>query len=84
MISHSAIYYHLNTNIIDDHTWQAWADELAELQNKYPEDCKIGVWDDSFEDWDGSTGMHLPFNANIHSHAAYLIEIHEKLNNICS
>ena len=37
MLIHSHIYYEMDDNIVDDHTWQRWADELAELQDKNPD-----------------------------------------------
>ena len=60
MLVHSCIYYELNDNIIDDHTWQTWADELQELQTKHPHLCQIDDWDYYFKNWDGATGNHLP------------------------
>lgn len=78
MIYHSAIYYHLDNNIISDYTWQQWADELAEIQNKHPDQCNIGYHDEEFKDWNGSTGMHLPFTPAIHQKAEWLIYLSEK------
>ena len=60
MIVHSFLYYSMDNPIISDDTWQAWADELTELQSKYPKLCKLQYYDKNFKDWDGSTGMHLP------------------------
>ena len=60
MLLHSCIYYELNDNIISDHQWQEWADELQQLQEKHPKHCSIGCWDWEFRDWDGATGAHLP------------------------
>ena len=34
MLVHSCLYYELNENIVDDHTWQKWADELEVLQRE--------------------------------------------------
>ena len=64
MLIHSCIYYKLNDGIVSDHTWQKWADELTELQNKNPEKCNIGFFDEYFVEWDGSTGYHLPHDNN--------------------
>ena len=36
MLVHSYIYYLMDDNIVADHKWSAWATELADLQNKYP------------------------------------------------
>ena len=61
MLIHSCIYYELNDNIVSDHKWQAWAFELAKLQNENPNDCKIGFFDEYFNDWTGAAGgRHLP------------------------
>lgn len=59
MVLHSYIYYILDDNLITDHQWQSRADELAQLQAQYGA-VQIGVYDLAFEDWDGSTGYHLP------------------------
>jgi hypothetical protein len=60
MLIHSCIYYELNDNIISDHKWQEWADELQVLQEQFPECCNIGFYDYNFRDWTGATGNHLP------------------------
>lgn len=75
---HSYIYYILNTNIISDHQWQAHADELTEIQAKYPEFCNIGWYDDEFVDWDGSTGYHLSKNTWVDKTAHYLLNKYAK------
>lgn len=60
MLIHSCIYYEMDDNIISDHIWQKWADELEHLQKIHPEDCNIDFFDKEFSDWDGATGTHLP------------------------
>lgn len=60
MLIHSHIYYEMDDNIVDDHTWQAWADELAQLQDENPDKCKLGFFDEHFEGWNGSSGAFLP------------------------
>lgn len=61
MLVHSCLYYEFDTNIVTDHQWQAWADELAQLQKDYPHLCeKMGWYDDYFRDWNGSSGYNLP------------------------
>lgn len=60
MLIHSCIYYELNDNIVSDHQWQAWADELEKLQNEHPNECQIGFYDWQFRNWNGATGNHLP------------------------
>jgi NAD-dependent DNA ligase len=60
MLIHSCIYYELNETVVDDHTWQRWADELEQLQKQNPELLVIDFFDHEFKDWDGATGAHLP------------------------
>ena len=60
MLVHSYVYYHMDDNLVDDHTWQRWANELRDLQEKYPEYKKIGFYDKAFADWTGDTGAFLP------------------------
>lgn len=84
MLVHSCIYYELNDNIISDHKWQEWADELQVLQTTFPELCAIDFYDWNFRDWDGATGAHLPHRDPwVHNKACYLLErakINEKEN----
>lgn len=58
MIVHSYIYYHKDDIIVSDDIWQRWAQELVTLQKECKEE--LGVYDEIFEDWDGSTGIQLP------------------------
>ena len=60
MLVHSYIYYEKDDCIVDDFQWQAWADELAQLQNDNPNDCNIGFYDKEFENWTGASGAFLP------------------------
>ncbi|QOC54530.1 putative DNA ligase [Salmonella phage pSal-SNUABM-04] len=59
MIVHSVIYYRMDENVIPDTLWQEWANQLAAVQNNYPQYTDLGFHDELFVDWDGSTGMHL-------------------------
>lgn len=60
ILIHSCLYYHLNQNIISDKQWDAWARELRDLQNQYPEISKQVTLYEYFKDWDASTGAFLP------------------------
>jgi len=60
MLIHSCIYYELDDNIISDHKWQQWADELEVLQRENPDCCKLDFYDWNFREWTGATGNHLP------------------------
>lgn len=81
MLIHSCIYYELNDNIVSDHRWQSWADELEALQLANPDCCSISFFDDEFKNWDGATGNHLPHrNPWVLRKATYIIELHRKLH----
>jgi NAD-dependent DNA ligase len=60
MLVHSYLYYEADDPIISDDLWQQWANELEELQRSYPKCCKLEYYDKEFQDWDGTTGNHLP------------------------
>lgn len=77
MIIHSVIYYRMDDNIIDDHTWQEWANQLAAVQNRHPQLKAIGFYDELFDDWDGSTGNHLCL-VEFYSQAQQLVIEHRK------
>lgn len=80
---HSYIYYELDKNIIDDRTWDKWANELAELIQKYPEKFRTIRHHELFEDWDGSTGYLLVKEATpaLKRKAASLLAYHEEQRN---
>ena len=58
MLIHSCIYYEMDDNIVDDHRWQQWADELVTMQMMHGHE--FGFYDAEFRDWSGATGCHLP------------------------
>ncbi len=58
MLVHSYIYYELDDSIVTDQQWQAWANELRDLQAVFGH--TIGWQDGAFKGWDGSTGFQLP------------------------
>lgn len=61
LLVHSCIYYHFNTNLINDETFDSWARELVQLQKDHPEESKQVEWYSAFKDWEGSTGAYLPY-----------------------
>ena len=73
LLVHSYIYYELDTNIVSDHQWQAWADELVQMQQ--PIHPMIGRYDEEFRSWTGATGFHLPRDEFARSKAHYLLRI---------
>jgi hypothetical protein len=79
MLIHSCIYYVLDDNIVSDHKWQAWAFELAKLQDENPSECKLNFFDEYFVGWTGATGgSHLPLkNGWVYRKAQWLLQ-HER------
>jgi len=77
---HSIIYYHMGQNLIDDATFDAWANELTALQASYPESKHKGYLPSVFEDWNGNTGMHLPMREEVIALAESLVRLAEKKN----
>lgn len=77
----SRLYYELDESVVDDHTFNMKAQELAYLQQKYPEISKIVAYAEEFEDWDGSTGYHLPLRDPwVCSKADQILRIHHRRN----
>lgn len=61
LIIHSFLYYELNTNLIEDSTFDEWSSELVAIAKKHPEEFKETEYHFYFKDFDGSTGMDLPY-----------------------
>lgn len=78
MLIHSYLYYQMDDPIISDDQWQQWANELATMQNTYPNLTNIGFYDTIFHGWDGSTGMHLPQDAWVRDKALRLLGSDQK------
>lgn len=79
MLVHSHLYYREDTPIVSDHRWQDWADQLATIQLQHPR--QLGFYDAAFEDWDGSTGYHLPTDQEI-AHVASRIREQARFNGL--
>lgn len=62
ILVHSYLYYQLDDNIIDDHTYDMWGNHLVALQEKFPEESKEARYYDEFKHYDGSSGFDLPFS----------------------
>lgn len=76
---HSYLYYRKNTNIISDHTFDAWTKELADLQERFPEEAAAAVYAKEFEGFDGSSGYDLPTHyPNVMNTAEHLLRIHRE------
>ena len=78
ILVHSCLYYEFDTNIVDDHTYNRWAHELAKLQEDNPDIAKEGMYADAFKNFDGSTGFDLPKDDFIRIRAKKLLEIRDK------
>ncbi|ASS71673.1 DNA ligase LigA-related protein [Bacillus atrophaeus] len=80
ILVHSFLYYQLNENIIADHTFDLWSQELVQLQEKYPEESRQAVYYAEFTKFDGSSGYDLPYSLpEIQSTGHKLLDYHKKL-----
>lgn len=62
ILVHSCLYYRMNTSVIEDHLFDRWSKELADLQRQYPDISKKCEWYEAFKDFDGSSGFDLPLD----------------------
>ena len=56
ILVHSCPYYQFNENLIQDHVYDAWSKELAELIQSHKEEFKRSVYYIAFKDYDGCSG----------------------------
>lgn len=61
VLVHSLLYYELDTNLVTDQQWTAWAKELAQLQLQHPERARSGLYAEAFQGFEGASGFNLPF-----------------------
>lgn len=66
MLVHSYIYYKMNTNLIEDHTFDKWCRELVQLHIKYPTESKSCMFQKAFQGWSGFSGYDL-FSKDTHA-----------------
>lgn len=60
LVLHSMVYYRYNRNLIADATWDEWANELKNIQEKHPTlSAEVSYLYSSFKDWDAITGYDL-------------------------
>lgn len=79
LLIHSCLYYRMNENIITDHTFDLWSNELVELQKKHPDTAKQCIYHEYFEDFDGSSGYNLPYHLpRILNAATTLLRVHKR------
>lgn len=81
ILVHSFLYYRMNTSIISDSTYDEWARDLADLQTKYPEVAREGVYADAFADFSESvTGFDLPLHDPwVVSKGLQILKYHEEV-----
>lgn len=77
---HSVIYYRFNDNIIDDHKFDRWSKELAELQSQFPDLSKQAIYYEDFKDFDGSTGFQFSDKPYFVGRAERLMMLHKRRN----
>ena len=76
ILVHSAIYYNMDRNLISDKQYDAWGYELVDLQTKYPDIIKRICFDETFKDYDGSTGFNLDISNDwVNQKATHLLNI---------
>jgi len=79
VLVHSVIYYRLNDNLISDVTWTKWANELDDLQKRFPDIAKDCPLAEEFKDFDPSTGFNLALNNDwAYSKAWQLVKYRDK------
>ena len=62
ILVHSCLYYQFNENLIQDHVYDAWSKELAELIRDYKDEFRESVYYTAFIGYDGCSGFDLPFS----------------------
>lgn len=78
VLVHSLLYYDLDFNLVSDAQWTAWAKELAQLQNTYPEISDCVIFAEAFKGFEGNTGFDLPYRDEQIVNIAYRLLWHEK------
>lgn len=77
ILVHSYIYYEKNSNIWDDHFYDAHCKELYNLLTTYPTEARLAQWAPAFDNYDHSTGFNLPiYDDWVVGKAEYLYDIH--------
>lgn len=71
ILVHSCIYYQLNDNLVSDHQWMEWAQELLQMQVTFTHE--VGFYDELFADWEGQSGFHLTYDQDIQRVATRLL-----------
>ena len=63
VLVHSILYYRYNVNVIPDSQFDTWAQELARVQQEFPEQSEAVEYRlEAFRNFTGETGFHLPLH----------------------
>ena len=63
VLVHSCLYYYFDNSIIPDAQYDKWSHELFELIQNYPDEFKQSSHYRDFLEFDGNTGMGLPYDS---------------------
>lgn len=80
LLVHCCLYYSMNTNIIDDDTYDRFSFNLADLIKKYPNDFKKSVYHYEFRKFNPSTGLGLNYRKPEIIKAAYRLKKYHERN----
>lgn len=62
ILVHSNLYYSKDSPLVPDYQFDRWAQELVQLQKDFPKIASKVDYAYYFKDFDGSTGMDLPYH----------------------
>ena len=57
----SYLYYAHDYNAVEDHVFDSWMVELAELRDKYPEEFSQSRYYEDYKDWSEGSGAFLDY-----------------------
>lgn len=79
VLVHSFLYYRMNTTLVSDHTYDAWARELMRLQRQYPDIASECIHAKDFANFSETTsGYDLPLYGWVEDMARRLLAYHER------
>lgn len=83
ILVHSFLYYRMNTTLISDEQYDAWARELMALQRDYPDIAADCIHAEDFAAFDETTsGYDLPLYGWVENTARRLLKIAESQDGI--
>jgi len=65
IILHSILYYDMDRNIVSDHTFDNNGKQLVELMKAHPDELEKSKYNYIMYDFDGCTGMNIPYRISI-------------------